>query len=89
MITIVNTCEHGGIKYECTSPRVIVRDIKGRIMGSILDKEGQGGVWITYPDGVRIWRPNDFYGHIEPIPYYDCSTACNWPVCGLPGCVGP
>lgn len=27
----------------------------------------ESGVWITYPDGVRIFRPNSFYDHISPL----------------------
>ena len=27
----------------------------------------EAGVWITYPDGVRIFRPNSYYEHIEEL----------------------
>lgn len=31
------------------------------------DKHAKRGVLIEYPDGVKIFRPNEFYDHITPL----------------------
>jgi hypothetical protein len=67
-MTAVNKCQHpDGTVFECVAPYRVFKNPLGPGYLQVNDKHGKAGVRITRPDGVVIFRPNEFYNHIEPL----------------------
>lgn len=55
------TCVHpNGTRFTWVSG---YKFIKHPVTGwaKVRDRDAKAGVWIEYPDGVRIFRPNEYY----------------------------
>lgn len=63
----IKTQHPNGTKFEYVPDYNLVRFLSGPIYVRIPNGMPEPGVWITYPDGVRIFRPNSYYEHIEPL----------------------
>jgi len=67
---IASTVTHpNGVKFSYVVPRTVVRDIHGKIMGSIFDSKAHVGVYISYPlyypdrnlRGLKVFKSNIWY----------------------------